>query len=49
MRTSTEVLEAQARYADSVSAEYIAMANYHIALMQLAQSTGTLLGAAKVE
>jgi len=49
MRTSTEVLEAQARYADSVSAEYVALANYHIALMQLAQSTGTLLGAAKVE
>ena len=49
MRTSTEVLEAQARYANSVSAEYIALANYQIALMQLAQSTGTLLGAAKVE
>lgn len=48
-RTSTEVLQAQARYADSVSAEYIALANYQISLMELARSTGTLLGAAKVE
>ncbi len=49
MRTSTEVLQAQARFADSQSNEYIALANYQISLMELARSTGTLLGAAKVE
>lgn len=49
MRTSTDVLEAQARFSDSQSAEYEALANYQIALLELARSTGTLLGAAKVE
>ncbi|MBI9017124.1 MAG: TolC family protein [Phycisphaerae bacterium] len=48
-RTSTEVLEAQASFADSQSAEYTALANYQIALIDLAKATGTLLGAAKVQ
>ncbi|MBN2704377.1 MAG: TolC family protein [Pontiellaceae bacterium] len=49
MRTSTDVLEAQSRFADSQSGEYEALANYQIALLELARSTGTLLGAVKVE
>ena len=49
MRTSTDVLEAQSRFADSQSGEYEALANYQIALLELARATGTLLGAAKVE
>lgn len=49
VRTSTDVLEAQARFANSQSAEYEALANYQIALVTLAEATGTLLGAAKIE
>lgn len=49
MRTSTDVLEAQSRFSDSQSGEYEALANYQIALLELARSTGTLLGAVKVE
>lgn len=48
-RTSTDVLEAQARLADAQSAEIRALAEYQIALVDLAQATGTLLGAAKVD
>ncbi|MBN1256220.1 MAG: TolC family protein [Planctomycetes bacterium] len=49
MRTSTDVLEAQAKFADSQSAEYTALANYQAALIDLAKATGTILGAAKIE
>lgn len=49
MRTSTDVLEAQTNYADSQSAEYQALANYQIAIVNLAEATGTLLGAAKID
>ncbi|MBE0535454.1 MAG: TolC family protein [Phycisphaerae bacterium] len=49
MRTSTDVLEAQTNYANSQSAEYQALAAYQKALVDLAEATGTLLGAAKVE
>jgi outer membrane protein TolC len=49
MRTSTEVLEAQTRHSDSKSAEYQALADYQISLVNLAEATGTLLGAAKIE
>ncbi len=49
MRTSTDVLEAQTNYADSQSAEYQALANYQIAAVNLAEATGTLLGAAKID
>jgi outer membrane protein TolC len=43
------VLEAQTNYADSQSAEYQALANYQIAAVNLAEATGTLLGAAKID
>jgi len=46
--TSTEVLEAQTNFADAQSAEILALAEYQIALVDLAYATGTLLGAAKV-
>ncbi len=48
-RTSTDVLEAQARLADAQRAEIRALAEYQIALVDLAYATGTLLGAAKVD
>ncbi len=46
--TSTEVLEAQTNFADAQRAEILALAEYQIALVDLAYATGTLLGAAKV-
>jgi outer membrane protein len=46
--TSTEVLEAQTNFAESQRAEILALAEYQIALVDLAYATGTLLGAAKV-
>jgi outer membrane protein TolC len=46
---STDVLQAQANFADAQSAEILALAEYQIALIDLAFATGTLLGAAKVE
>ncbi len=49
MRTSTEVLAAQATFADSQSAEYAALADYQIAMVALAEATGTLLGSAKID
>jgi outer membrane protein TolC len=48
LRTSTDVLEAQTNFADSQSAEILALAEYQIALVDLSFATGTLLGAAKV-
>jgi len=45
---STDVLEAQANFADAQRAEILALAEYQIALVDLAYATGTLLGAAKV-
>jgi outer membrane protein len=48
LRTSTEVLEAQASLADAQLAEVRAVADYEIAQVDLAVATGTLLGAAKV-
>ncbi len=47
--TSTDVLQAQTVYADSQSSEIRALAEYQIALVDMAYATGTLLGAAKVE
>jgi outer membrane protein len=47
-RTSTEVLDAQTRFADAQSAEILALAEYQIALVDLAYATGTLLGADKI-
>ncbi|MHC4116189.1 MAG: TolC family protein [Planctomycetota bacterium] len=46
---STDVLLAQTTLADSQSAEIRALAEYQIALVDMAYATGTLLGAAKVE
>jgi outer membrane protein len=46
--TATDVLQAQATFANSQSAEILALAEYQIALVDLAYATGTLLGAAKV-
>ncbi len=48
-RTSTEVLDAQAKLADAQSAEIRALTDYKIAMVELAQATGTLLGAANIE
>ena len=48
MRTSTDVLDAQTKFADAQSAEIRALTEYQIALVDLAYATGTLLGAAKV-
>jgi len=49
LRTSTDVLQAQTSFADAQSAEILALAEYQIALVDLAYSTGMLLGAAKVQ
>jgi len=46
--TSTDVLDASTRLADSQLAEIRALAEYQIALVDLAFATGTLLGASKV-
>jgi len=48
LRTSTEVLEAQAALADAQSAGIRALAEYQIAQVDLAVATGTLLGSARV-
>jgi outer membrane protein len=47
--TSTDVLEAQTKFADAQSAKIRALAEYQIALVDLSYATGTLLGAAKVQ
>lgn len=49
LRTSTDVLEAQARLANAQSSEIQALTEYQISLVDLAYATGTLLGAAKVD
>jgi outer membrane protein len=49
LRTSTDVLQAQTNFANSQSSEILALAEYQIALVDLAYATGTLLGAAKVQ
>lgn len=48
LRTSTDVLDEQAKFADAQSAEILALTEYQIAQVDLAFATGTLLGAAKV-
>jgi outer membrane protein TolC len=48
LRTSTDVLQAQMNFANSQSAEILALSEYQIALVDLSYATGTLLGAAKV-
>jgi len=49
LRTSTDVLDAQTKFAESQSSEIRALAEYQIAQIDLAFATGTLLGAAKVQ
>lgn len=48
-RTSTDVLDASTRLSDAQRSEIRAVADYQIALIDLAFSTGTLLGQAGVE
>jgi outer membrane protein TolC len=48
LRTSTEVLEAQANLADARSDEIAALAEYQIAQVDLAFATGMLLGQSRV-
>ena len=48
LRTSTDVLDAQTKFAEAQSAEILALTEYQIAQVDLAFATGTLLGAAKV-
>ena len=48
LRTSTDVLIAQAQFANAQSSEIAALANYQISLVDMAVATGTLLGSAKI-
>lgn len=49
LRTSTDVLDQQAKFANAQSAEIRALTEYQIAQVDLAYATGTLIGAAKVQ
>jgi outer membrane protein TolC len=49
LRTATDVLDAQAKFANAQSAEIKSLTEYQIAQIDLAYATGTLLGAAKVQ
>jgi outer membrane protein len=48
LRTATDVLDAQAKFANAQSTEIRALTEYQIAQVDLAYATGTLLGAAKI-
>ena len=48
LQTSTELLDAQTRYANAQSAEIQALVEYQIAQVDLAFATGSLLGAARI-
>jgi outer membrane protein len=48
LRTATDVLDAQAKFANAQSTEIAALTEYQIAQVDLAYATGTLLGAAKI-
>ncbi len=49
LRTSTDVLDAQTNFANAQSAEITALAEYQIALVDLAYATGTILGSARIQ
>jgi outer membrane protein TolC len=49
LRTSTDVLDAQSRLADAQSREVRALADYQIALVDIAFATGTVLGRTQVD
>jgi outer membrane protein len=48
LRTSTDVLDAQSKFADAQSSEITALVDYETSLIDLAYKTGTLLGADKI-
>ncbi|MCH2162908.1 MAG: TolC family protein, partial [Phycisphaerales bacterium] len=48
VRTSTDVLDAAARLADAQSREVRALADYQVALIDIAFATGTLLGQSRI-
>ncbi len=48
LNTSTDVLDAQARFSNAQSAEVQSLADYQIAQIDLAYATGTVLGAANI-
>jgi outer membrane protein len=48
LRTATDVLDAQAKFANAQSAEIKSLTEYQIAQVDLAFATGMLLGADKV-
>lgn len=48
-RTSTDVLDAQTKFSDAQRAEIQALAEYEMALIDLAYATGTLLGTSQVQ
>jgi len=47
--TATDVLNAQTAFANAQSSEISALAEYQIALVDIAYATGTLLGSAKIQ
>ena len=49
LRTSTDVLDAQTNLANAQSSEVQAIAEYQIAQVDIAQATGTVLGASRVD
>jgi outer membrane protein len=49
LRTMTEVLNAQTKYADAAKSEIAALADYQITQVDLAYATGTILGSAKIQ
>jgi len=49
LRTSTDVLDAQTKFAEAQSQEIRALTEYQIALVDMAYATGTVLGAAKID
>ncbi len=48
-RTSTDVFDAQTRFADAQNSEINALVEYQISLVDLAYATGTVLGAARIQ
>lgn len=49
LRTSTDVLDAQTKFAEAQSQEILALTRYQIALVDMAYATGTVLGATKID
>ena len=49
MSNSTDVLDAQFNFADAQTSEIRALADYQIALVDVAYATGTILGSARIQ